>query len=156
MTTTVEPVTDSPPYWDDHYGWLMAQLALVRERRFDKVDWDNIAEDLEDMGRSEYRSLESALRVLLVHLLKWDKQVSFRSRSWLLTIKEQHRQYRRILDENPSLRQHLEQVRQDAYKSARREAVKETGLSLGSFPKNPLGWNAIENPPASEDDLDSE
>lgn len=156
MSAIVETTTASPAYWDDHYGWLMAQLEFVRERRFDKIDWENIAEDLEDMGRSEYRSLESALRVLLVHLLKWDHQVSYRSRSWLLTIKEQHRQYRRILDENPSLRQHLEQIRQDAHKSARRDAVKDTGFALASFPKEALGWNAIENPPATEDDLELE
>ena len=148
--------TTSPEYHADGYGWAMAQLKLIRERRFEEVDWEHVAREIEDMSRSEYRSLESALRVLLVHLLKWDHQVAFRSRSWLITIREQHRQYRRLLDQSPSLRPHLEQIRADAYLSAVRDAVKETGLALASFPAQPLGWNVIENPPPLGEDFAGE
>ena len=41
------------------------------------------------MGEEQYDKLESALRVLMLHLLKWDHQPSMRSRSWTLTIREQ-------------------------------------------------------------------
>ncbi len=143
----------SPPYELDVYGWASAQAQLLRERRFEDVDLDNIIEEIESVGRSEYDALESALRVLLVHLLKWEHQPAFRSRSWLNTIREQHRQYRRRLDRNPGLRQHLDEIRAEAYRRARVQAEAETGLSIDSFAGDPPGWNAIENPPVSEADV---
>jgi hypothetical protein len=140
-------------YDDDAYGWAIGQAAHLRTGRIDLLDWDNLAEELEAMARSEYRALESALRVLLMHLLKWDAQPAFRSKSWLLTVEEQHDQYQRRLDDNPSLKQHLETIRANAHKSARRLAAAETGLDLALFPLEPLGWNIINNPPVHEEDL---
>ncbi len=41
------------------------------------------------MGREQFNKLESALRVLLTHMLKWDHQPEKRSRSWSLSIRDQ-------------------------------------------------------------------
>ncbi|MBA2918534.1 DUF29 family protein [Sphingomonas sp. MAH-20] len=142
-----------PPYELDGYGWAMAQAQLLRERRFDAADWDKIIEEIESVGRSEYDQVESALRVLLLHLLKWEYQPAFRSRSWFNTIREHHRRYRRRLDRNPGLKQHLEEIRAEAYRQARVEAVAETGFAEDTFPIDPPGWNVIENPPVSFDDI---
>jgi hypothetical protein len=131
----------------------MAQARHLREHRVEALDWDNLAEEIESVGRSEWRGVESALRVLLMHLLKWDHQPSLRSRSWYYTIREQHRQYHRRLDENPGLKPHLDEIRAEAYRQARVEAVAQTGFSLDLFPAEPPGWNVIENPPVSEDDI---
>ncbi|HHC25199.1 MAG TPA: DUF29 domain-containing protein, partial [Desulfobacterales bacterium] len=61
-------------------------VRLLREGRFTEIDVDNIAEELEAMGRSEKRELVSCLTTLLVHLLKWKYQAVRRSRSWENTI----------------------------------------------------------------------
>lgn len=143
----------SPLYEEDVYGWAMAQAALLRESRPRRVDWENIAEELEDVGKSQYDALESALRLLLLHMLKWDHQPAFRSRSWLLTIREQHRQFGRRLSRNPGLRSSLDEMRIEAYQQARITAQNETGLDLDVFPLDPPGWNAINNPVAHEEDL---
>lgn len=143
----------SPPYELDGYGWSVAQARLLRERRFEEVDWEHIAEEIEGVGRSECDHVESALRVLLLHLLKWEYQPAFRSRSWFNSIREQHRRYRRRLDRNPGLKQHLEEIRAEAYRQARVEVVAETGLAEETFPIEPPGWNIIENPPVSFDDI---
>jgi hypothetical protein len=140
-------------YDDDLHGWAIEQAAHLRTGRIDLIDWKNLAEELEGMARSEYRALESALRVLLLHLLKWDAQPAFRSKSWLLSVEEQHSRYERLLEDSPSLKQHLEQIRADAHKSARRLAAAETGLDIVFFPIDPPGWNVINNPPAREEDL---
>jgi hypothetical protein len=140
-------------YDSDFYSWAMEQAELVRSRRFDEIDWVRVAEEIEALGGSEYDALESALRVLLTHLLKWEHQPGFRSRSWFNSIREQHRQYRRRLDRNPGLKSRLEEIRAEAYRQALVQAQAETGLDLSAFPAEPPGWNVIENPPVSLDDI---
>jgi hypothetical protein len=146
-------VRASPGYWEDGYGWALGQVELLKQKQFGAIDWEYIIEEIESMGSSEYNALESALRVLLTHMLKWEYQPAFRSRSWYLTIREQHRQYRRRLDKNPSLKSRLDEARDEAYRQARVAAVAETGFALDSFPIEPPGWNVIENPPASLEDF---
>ena len=143
----------SPGYWEDGYGWTIAQVELLQQKRFDSIDWQHIIGEIESMGSNEYNALESALRVLLTHMLKWEYQPAFRSRSWYLTIREQHRQYRRRLDRNPSLKSRLDEARDEAYRQARVAAQAETGFALDIFPAEPPGWNVIENPPATLDDI---
>jgi hypothetical protein len=143
----------TPSYDTDVYGWAETQARHIRAGRFDQVDWDRVVEEIEGLGSSEYDAVESALRVLMIHLLKWDHQPSFRSRSWFNTIREQHRQYRRRVDRNPGLKSRLEEIRTEAYRQARVAAEAETGISQSVFPLDPPGWNVIENPPVSLDDI---
>ncbi|MGB3208312.1 MAG: DUF29 domain-containing protein, partial [Crinalium sp.] len=101
-----------------------------------QIDWQNIAEEIEDMGRSEKRQLESRLEVLIMHLLKWQFQPNLRSRSWQLTIKEQRLRLEKLLQENPSLQSNLSEVIEKIYPLAALSAERETGLSL--FPETCL------------------
>ena len=71
-------------YDRDFYSWLMEQARLLREGRWDAVDRENVAEEIESLGREQFNKLASALRVLLLHILKWDHQPRKRSRSWAL------------------------------------------------------------------------
>ena len=67
----------------------MIHRELVREGRWDAVDGENVAEEIESLRREQFSKLESAIGVLLVHILKWDHQPRKRSRSWALSIEEQ-------------------------------------------------------------------
>jgi hypothetical protein len=149
----MDSASSTPAYDHDLHGWAEAQARLIRAGKFELVDWDHVAEEIEGLGGSEYDALESALRVLLTHLLKWEHQPSFRSRSWYNTIREQHRQYRRRLDRSPGLKSRLEEIRAEAYRQAKVAAEAETGISEQAFPAEPPGWNVIENPPVSLDDI---
>jgi hypothetical protein len=91
----------------DFYAWTQEQAHLLKTGQLYQIDRHNIAEELQDMGRSEKRQLESRLEILIVHLLKWQFQPSLRSRSWQLTIKEQRLRLELLMQENPSLRSHL-------------------------------------------------
>jgi len=142
-------------YADDLHGWAIEQAMLLRQGRLDLIDWEHLAEELEGMGQSQYDGLESALRVLLLHLLKWEYQPLFRSRSWLLSIREQHRQYERRLKRNPGLKRSLEKIRAEAYRQAVVAAQAETGLATDMFPTDPLDWDLIDNPPADESGIPS-
>ena len=121
-------------YESDFYAWAMEQAALLRARRFDRADVDNIAEEIESMGRNEKRELVNRLSVLLRHLLKWQFQPGFRSPSWQSTIREQRIRLRSHLTDNPSLKAKLNDTVVEAYELAVIGAASETGLPETEFP----------------------
>src|ERR1700677_4428442 len=102
-------------YDTDFYAWSNEQAALWRAGRVAEGDVENIAEEIESMGRSEKRELVNRLTVLFVHLLKWRYQPSLRGRSWTLTIGQQRRRLVKLLDANPSLKSQLNEALADAY-----------------------------------------
>jgi hypothetical protein len=120
-------------YATDFFAWTQKQAALIKAGKWLEVDREHLAEEIEDMGKSEKRTLESRLEVLLMHLLKWQYQPSHRGRSWQLTIKEQRIRLVEHLRENPSLKSMLEQSMGNAYRLAVIGAERETGLD--GFPE---------------------
>jgi len=108
------------------------------------LDLTNIIEEIESMGRSEKRELQSRLIKLLLHLLKWKFQPSRKSRSGTLSIDEQRIQFLDVLKENPSLKPRLNDILEDAYRLAIVKAAKETKLSKKDFPNScPWNWEKI-------------
>ncbi len=122
-------------YEVDFFAWAMAQGQLLREGRFDLADVANIIEELEGMARSVRRELRSHLVVLLTHLLKWQYQPAWRSKSWERTIKTQRREVLGNLREAPSLSPLLndQEWLNSAWNLAVTRAVSETGMDL--FPQ---------------------
>jgi predicted nucleic acid-binding Zn-ribbon protein len=118
----------------DLYSWAVRQAALLREGRLAEIDAAAIAEEIDDVGEEEYHRLESALRVLMLHLLKWDHQPEGRSRSWTLSIQEHRRRAQRQLLRSPGLKSQLDDALTAAYEDARLEAASETGLPMRLFP----------------------
>jgi hypothetical protein len=121
-------------YDQDLYAWAMSNAQRLREGRLAEIDAENIAEELEAMGRSERRQLLSRLSVLVAHLLKWRHQPERRSRSWRNTIVTQREDLLDLLAESPSLRPDLAGRLERAYARARRLAENETGLPPSVFP----------------------
>jgi hypothetical protein len=121
-------------YERDFYSWLMEQARHLRDGRFEALDCDNLAEEIESLGREQFNKLVSALRVLMAHVLKWDHQPALRSRSWILSIQEQRLEIADVLDDNPGLKPRLSEAMARAYRRARIEAAKETGLEEDKFP----------------------
>ena len=122
-------------YEQDFYAWLITNVQLIRQGRFAEMDSENIAEELEAMGRSEKRALLSRWSVLLAHLLKWQFQPEKRSHRWKYTIAEQRRRILRLLEDSPSLRGQLADKLADAYDDALLTAAKETQLDQPTFPQ---------------------
>jgi hypothetical protein len=124
----------SPTKRDDLYSWAVRQAELLRAGRLSEIDPVAIAEEIDDVGMEEYHRLESALRVVMLHLLKWDHQPNRRSRSWTLSILEHRRRVHRQLRGSPGLKSQLDEALEAAYEDARLEAANETGLPLSAFP----------------------
>jgi Domain of unknown function DUF29 len=124
----------TPSKADDIYSWARRQAELLRAGRLSEIDPAAIAEEIDDVGDEQYDKLESALRVVILHLLKWDHQPDRRSRSWTLSIREQRRRVLRQLRKNPGLKPLLDEALSEAYEDARDEAASETGIPLSAFP----------------------
>ena len=120
-------------YEQDYYGWANEQAALLRAGNLGAADIENIAEEIESMGKGEKRELVNRLIVLLQHLLKWQYQPEMRGRSWEATVLVQRDQIASHLQDNPSLKSKIPEAMRDAFRIARLQAIGETKLPRGTF-----------------------
>ncbi|AFZ26658.1 protein of unknown function DUF29 [Cylindrospermum stagnale PCC 7417] len=127
--------TDSQNLYEvDYLQWLETTVEKLRSQEYSTVDWGNLIEEIEDMGRSEKRSLESNLIVIILHLLKWHFQPDNRSGSWEGSIIEHRRRVKKLLNESPSLKPYLESIFVESYTEAVKQSKAETRLPLENFP----------------------
>jgi hypothetical protein len=131
MTTQL---STSTLYDRDYFLWLETTIADLRERKLAQIDYENLIEELEDMGKSQKQALKSNLRILLMHLLKWKYQPSRRSPSWRSTIREHRTRLEDAFSDSPSLKRYFEEVMPECYQKARELAADETGLPENTFP----------------------
>ena len=137
---------ESRAYRDDLFGWVEDQVALLKAGRVAEIDFVNIADELGDVGNEQCDKLESAIRIVLLHLLKWDQQPERRSRNWVLSVSEHRRRIQRVLKKNPSLKPSIDEAISGAYEDARGDAVGETNLPNAAIPAHfPYDWNTILN-----------
>jgi len=136
----------SAEYERDFYSWSMEQARLIREGHLTALDRDNLAEEIESLGREQFNKLVGALRVAMMHMLKWDHQPARRSRSWTLSIEEQRLEITDVLADNPGLKPRLGEAIDRAYRRALLEAAKETGLDKTQFPETcPYSFDDVMN-----------
>ncbi len=133
----------SPLYDRDFYAWSRQQAELLRAGKLGQADIEHIAEEIDSMGRAEKRELISRLDVLLLHLIKWRYQPGKRGPSWKASIRAQRNRLAYHLDDNPSLKPLLPQALASAYRSARLDAIAETGLAGTALPDT-CPWMAEE------------
>ena len=122
-------------YETDIVAWANEQAQLVRAGQFELLDLEHIAEEIEDVGKSEQRELASRMTLLIAHLLKWQFQPERRGRSWQLTIRNQRKAIQLHLKQVPSLKSKLNDVEwmEIVWGDAVYQASIETGLD--NFPE---------------------
>jgi hypothetical protein len=111
-------------YDQDFYSWTQEQAELLKHGRFSELDVENLIEEIEAMGRSEKRELESRLTVLLLHLLKWKYQEVRRGRSCELSIIEQRLKFEETLEENPGLKPKLDEILKKSLQICNHTSIK--------------------------------
>lgn len=127
-------------YERDYYTWALEQAGALKARRPERLDWENLAEEVEDLARSERRELESRLEVLVQHLLKWQFQPKRRSRSWTATIAVQRFKIRRRLEQSRGLKPIIPEILADAYAAARIELINGVLQGAKSLPFESCPW----------------
>ena len=120
-------------YDRDLYSWAVEQAALLRAGRIIEADAGNIAEELDDVGSEQYDKLQSALQIILLHLLKWDHQPRGGHAAGGQVLPGRN-QVRRVLRKNPGLKRRLEEAITAAYEDARVQAAAQTRLGPRTFP----------------------
>jgi len=125
----------TPDYDTDFYAWAQQQAAALRAKDWAALDLEHLAEEVEDLRKTERKAVRSQLRRLTSHLLKWAYQPTRRGESWQTTILDARRLVADGLEENGSLTRELPALFAWAYPRARREAAKDTGLPLAMFPE---------------------
>jgi len=119
----------------DLYGWAVQTAQLLKDRKMNEVNFDEIVEELESLGRSEKHELINRLSLIMSHLLKWQFQPNMRGHSWKYTIREQRDQTKIHWEDNPGLKGKLDEIMMKAHKVAASKATKETGLDEKTFPQ---------------------
>lgn len=122
-------------YEADYVAWAEDQAARLRRARPAGVDWENLAEEVESLGKSDRRAIGANLKLVLDHLIKWRFQPAKRSASWSTSIDEHRDRIARILADSPSLAGLPAAALAAEYRKARRKALADTGLPSASVPE---------------------
>jgi hypothetical protein len=123
-------------YDQDYYLWIQRTIESLQQEKFHEIDLENLIEEIEDMGRSEKRAITSNLRILLMHLLKYQYQPKKQTNSWLFTIREHRKRLQESFKTSPSLKRYYSEVFAESYQDARELAADETGLPINTFPES--------------------
>ena len=134
MATAREKLRPRHSYEEDGYSWALEQAELLRARRFDLLDVENVAEEIEDLGKSFAKELSSRYGTLLTHLLKWEFQPEWRSKSWVARVRRERGAIAKHLRDNPGLKPRRAELFADSFDEARQQAVVETNLPPDRFP----------------------
>ena len=121
-------------YDKDFFKWTRSQVSLLKNGEIDKIDVANLIEEIESLGKSDKRSLNSHLINLLMHMLKKEYQKRDDTSSWDTSISNARRELKLLLKDSPSLRNELIKIFADSYKDARKDAAGETGIEIKKFP----------------------
>jgi len=121
-------------YEYDFNEWIAQQVTLLKQGKTGEIDVVHLITELEDMGKSHLRELESRLIILIAHLLKWQFQPNQQSSSWRGSINEQRLQLSRLLRKTPSLKRELTHTVIEVYLDALELATDDTGLAAATFP----------------------
>jgi hypothetical protein len=122
-------------YDTDFYAWTQRQAEALRGKDVAALDLENLAEEIDSLGKRDRRSVHSHLKVLLLHLLKWAAQPARRGPSWQRSIHNARDTLRLVLDDSLTLQRQLPAILAEAYPRARRQAHEQTGLPSTTFPE---------------------
>jgi len=137
MVAKAPTVENAELYETDFAAWSERTAEAIRAGRWEEIDRESVAEEIEALARSDKREISSRLTVLIQHLLKWRYQPERRGASWLLTITEQRQEINGLIDDSPSLRSQPRQAFVKAYSNARVQAALAIGVPETAIPKIP-------------------
>jgi hypothetical protein len=86
---------------ENYQLWLESTIDNLKQGNFDRIDIDNLIEEISEMGGSLKDALENNLIVILAHLLKWQYQPQKRSGSWKASIKEHRCRINKSIQKHP-------------------------------------------------------
>lgn len=111
-------------YERDFAAWAAEQGRVMRAGQHGRVDWANVIEEIETLGRAERSALRSAIALILEHMLKFDYGLNDAPKAgWRRTIRVQQRHGRKIIKDSPSLKPVIPVIIGEEYADAREAAL---------------------------------
>lgn len=123
-------------YDRDFNLWVEQMAIAIRNRDMEGMDWGNLLEEIEDMGKSEKRSLESYLERLAEHILKlkyWEAEKARNYKHWQVEVVNFRNRIFRLLDRSPSLKNYMEQIYPKVFRDACNAQQIEFDIPQDSF-----------------------
>lgn len=124
-------------YEEDFYAWCLRQSKVLELGLDNDLDWKNLKEEIESLGRKEKKELRSRLEILFIHLIKWKMQPDHRDRnsgSWLGSIRVQRMAIFHHLKDCPSLKSSIDEIAKEAYEEARNRVPLEAPIVEEDIP----------------------
>ena len=129
---------------DDLAGWAYGQAETLQLLRPAGVDWENIAEELKDLGNAQFKGFVSAVQLVMAHMLKWDMQPQRRGNSRANTIGVQRDTALGGLAANPGFKARIEEAMVVAWRRGIRDASSAMDIPLRAMPQTcPYGWDEL-------------
>ena len=116
--------------------WIEEIKQAIAHRDFENMDWDNLFDEIDDMGKSEKRSLESYLEQLIAHLLKlshWESEKERNYRHWKAEVINFRNRINRLLKRNPSFKKYMEEVYPEIFEDVLKSSQAEFEIRSDSF-----------------------
>ena len=129
-------------YDRDFNLWIEQMATALRNRDIKAMDWNNLLEEIEDMGKSEKRSLESYLERLIEHILKlkyWQAEKERNYKHWQVEVVNFRNRLFRLLERSPSLKNYM----QDIYPKIFNDAVSAQQIEFTIPQDNFIELNQI-------------
>ncbi|MEO1464688.1 MAG: DUF29 domain-containing protein [Cyanobacteria bacterium J06633_1] len=101
--------------------WIEEIKAKIKSRDFEGMDWESLIDEIDDMGASQKRALDSYMQRLIEHILKlkyWQSEVENCRNGWMAEVSNFRSRINRILKKNPSLKNYLASEYKDIYQDA--------------------------------------
>ncbi|MEL6788507.1 MAG: DUF29 domain-containing protein, partial [Cyanobacteria bacterium J06607_15] len=101
--------------------WIEEIKAKIKSRDFEGMDWESLIDEIDDMGASQKRALDSYMQRLIEHILKlkyWQSEVENCRNGWMAEVSNFRSRINRILKKNPSLKNYLASEYKDLYQDA--------------------------------------
>jgi hypothetical protein len=134
--------TETKSLYDTDYNlWVLETVKNLEKRDLDSLDWDNLIEEVNSLGRSEKRKLESLLMRLIEHLLKlgyWDSERENNRGHWQGEIRNFRKQIKKELKASPSLKRYLQEIFEESYQDSREIVSDKSQLPIHTFPETPI------------------
>jgi len=92
-------------YENDFYLWVQENLKLLKNKEYDLVDWENLLEEIEDMGKSLFMAVLRQMRKIMEGLYKWENfQDHPEAYDWVEEVSRARRELRDLFEDSPSLK----------------------------------------------------
>jgi hypothetical protein len=121
-------------YESDFYAWTNEQAKLLELRKLDRLDFENLIEEITSLGKQQQQELRNRLGLIIGHLLKWQYQPEKRTRSWQVTIQLQRQEVQDLLEDNPSLKSYLDKALSQSFRLGLAQVLSETPIKKQVLP----------------------